>query len=100
LLSGRPGAAMIALKARAPLVPCYIHGAPYDGTTVGCLLMPASVRLVIGQPIDLSPYYDRDGEREVLEEVTQRAMREIARLGGRVDFQPQLAGRFYKPEEG
>ncbi len=100
LLSGRPGAAMIALKARAPLVPCYIHGAPYDGTTVGCLLMPARVRLVIGQPIDLSPYYDRDGEREVLEEVTQRALREIARLGGHVDFEPQLAGRFYKPDEG
>ena len=42
LLPGRPGAAMIALKARAPVVPCYIHGAPYDGTTLGCLLMPAS----------------------------------------------------------
>ena len=40
------GAALIALKARAPVIPCYIHGAPYDDTALGCLLMPAAVRLV------------------------------------------------------
>ena len=97
LLPGRPGVAMIALKARVPVVPCYIHGAPYDGTTLGCLLMPASVKLIIGRPIDLTPYYDRDGEREVLEELTRLFMREVAALGGRPDFQPKLAGRFYKP---
>jgi 1-acyl-sn-glycerol-3-phosphate acyltransferase len=99
LLPGRPGAAMIALKARAPLVPCCIHGAPYDGTPVGCLIMPAHVRLEFGEPIDLSPYFDRDDTREVLEEVTLRALREIARMAGDPDFQPQLAGRFYKPDE-
>ena len=48
LLPGRSGAAMIALKARALLVPCYLRGAPYDGTTLGCLFMPAAVRLEIG----------------------------------------------------
>ena len=99
LLPGRPGAAMIALKVACALIPCYIHCAPYDGTTVGCLLMPASVRLVIGEPIDLSPYYERDGEREVLEEITHQLLREIARLAGEPDFRPQLAGRFYKPDE-
>jgi len=93
LLPGRSGAAMIALKARVPLVPCYIHGAPYDGTAVGCLLMPASVRLKIGRPIDLSPYYDRGGQREVLAEVTHRLLQEIARLAGDADFEPRLAGR-------
>jgi 1-acyl-sn-glycerol-3-phosphate acyltransferase len=97
LLPSRPGAAMIALKARVPVVPCYIHGSPYNGTTLGCLLMPASVKLIIGRPIDLTPYYDRDGEREVLEELTRLFLREVAALGGRPDFQPQLAGRFYKP---
>jgi 1-acyl-sn-glycerol-3-phosphate acyltransferase len=97
LLPGRLGAAMIALKARAPLIPCYIHGAPYDGTTIGCLFMSASVRLEIGQPIDLSPYFDRDDTRDALEEITYRLLREIAQLAGKPDFQPQLAGRFYKP---
>ena len=76
LLPGRMGAAMIALKARVPVVPCYIHDAPYDGTTLGCLLMPASVRLEIGDPIDLRAYYDRAGDREVLEEVTHQIGRE------------------------
>jgi len=92
LLPGRLGAALIALKARAPVVPCYIHGAPYDGTTLGCLRMPARVQVKIGAPIDLSPYFDRYNDREVLEEVTRRFLRAIAQLGGDPDFQPQLAG--------
>ena len=96
LIPGRPGAAMIALKARAPVIPCYIHGAPFDGTTLGCLLMPASVRLKIGQPIDLSEYYDRDGDREVQNKLTIEFLRTIARLAGQPDFQPQLAGRSRK----
>jgi 1-acyl-sn-glycerol-3-phosphate acyltransferase len=99
LLPGRSGAAMMALKARVPLVPCYIHGSPYDGTTLGCLVMPASVRVEIGQPIDLSPYYDRVDRRQVLEEVTHRFLREIARMAGDPNFQPQLAGRRYKPDD-
>ncbi len=99
LLPGRLGAAMIALKARAPVVPCYIHGAPYDRTTLGCLLMPASVRLEIGPPIDFSAYFDRDDQRETLNELTRRFLKEIARLGGRPDFEPQLAGRFHQLDQ-
>jgi len=97
LLPGRPGAAMIALKARVPVVPCYVSGSPYDGTAVGCLLIPAKVRLQVGRPIDLSPYYGRENDRDVLEALTRRFMTEIAKLAGHDDYQPQLAGRFYKP---
>ncbi|NQU21825.1 MAG: 1-acyl-sn-glycerol-3-phosphate acyltransferase [Candidatus Nealsonbacteria bacterium] len=99
LMPGRPGAAMIALRARVPIVPCYIEGAPYDGTPVGCLLMKAKVRLQYGEPIDISEYYGREREREVLEEITRRLLAEIAKLAGCHDFQPQLAGRSYKPAE-
>jgi len=97
LLPGRPGAAMIALKARVPVVPCYISGSPYDGTAVGCLLMGANVRLEVGEPIDLTQYHGRERDREVLEALTRRFIVEIAKLAGDGDFQPQLAGRFYKP---
>jgi 1-acyl-sn-glycerol-3-phosphate acyltransferase len=97
LLPGHPGAAMIALKARAPVVPCYIHGAPYDGTALGCLLMPASVRLEIGEPINLSAYFDRTSDRELLDELTLRFLKAIADLAGDEDFQPRLAGRLPKP---
>jgi 1-acyl-sn-glycerol-3-phosphate acyltransferase len=96
LLPGRSGAAMIAIKARVPVVPCYIEGAPYDGTAVGCLLMPASVNLTIGDPIDLSAYYDRAGDREMLDELTLQFLTAIARLAGDDDFQPKLAGRSRK----
>jgi 1-acyl-sn-glycerol-3-phosphate acyltransferase len=97
LLPAHTGVAMIALKARAPVVPCWIHGAPYDGTALGCLLMPAAVRLEIGQPIDLSAYYDRAGDRELLDALTLRFLKAIAELGGDSDFQPQLARRSPKP---
>ncbi len=97
LASGRPGAAMIALKARVPVVPCYITGSPYDGTVWRALFMPAKIRLKVGRPMDLSEFHGRDNEREVLEDLTKRFLVEIAGLAGCPDFQPKLAGRFYKP---
>lgn len=93
LLPGRSGAALIALKARVPVIPCYIEGAPYDGTALGCLLTPAKVTMRMGQPLDFSACYGRETEREVLELVTRRILTAIAELAGRPDFQPQLAGR-------
>jgi 1-acyl-sn-glycerol-3-phosphate acyltransferase len=97
LLPGRPGAALIALKARVPVVPCYISGSQFNGSIVGSLLLPAKVHVKVGEPIDLSPYYGRERDREVLRELTRRFLKEIARLAGDNDFEPQLAGRFYKP---
>jgi len=90
---------LIALRARVPVVPCFISGSPYDGTTLGPLLMPARVRLRVGAPLDLSPYYGREEEREVIEELTRQVARHIARLGDDPNFEPCLAGRFYKPAE-
>jgi len=97
LLPGRPGAALIALKARVPIVPCYVCGSPFSKHLLRPLIMPAKVELKIGRPIDLSEFYGREGEREVLEEITRRVLREMAALAGCPDFQPELAGRFYKP---
>jgi 1-acyl-sn-glycerol-3-phosphate acyltransferase len=98
LLPARPGFVLVALKARVPVVPCYIDGAPYDGTVWGCLFTPAKVRLVIGKPIDLSAYYDCDRNREVLNMLTERVLHEIAVLAGDPEFQPHLAPRLYKPD--
>ena len=98
LLPGRPGAAMIALKARVPVVPCFVTGSPYEGSVFGCFFKPAKARLVVGKPIDISEYYDRDGDRETLDKLTKRFLVEIASLAGRQDFQPQLAGRDYKTD--
>ena len=96
LLPGRPGAALVALKARVPIIPMYIIGSPYDGTTMGALLMPAKVRVIIGKPIDLTPYFAREKEDGVAQEITIHLMREIAKLAGHPEFQPQLAGRRWR----
>ena len=100
MLPGRLGVAMIALKARVPVVPCYVSGFSYDGPPWGCLLVPAKVRLVIGRPLDISAYYGQENRREVLEELTRRFLVEIARLAGRPDYQPRLARRSRKPLDG
>src|SRR5262249_37301283 len=54
LLPGRPGAALVALRARVPVIPCYIEGAPYNGKLIGPLFMKARVRVTVGDVIDLS----------------------------------------------
>jgi 1-acyl-sn-glycerol-3-phosphate acyltransferase len=96
LLPGRSGAVLIALKARVPIIPCFVEGSVYDGTVWGCLFTPAKVRFVVGRPIDLSAYYDRYREREVLQELTRRILREIAALAGQPEYPVELAGQLGK----
>ncbi len=100
LLPGRPGAAMIAIKAGVPIVPCYLTGSPYDHTPYGTFLMRGRMHLRIGQPIDTSEYTGWENEREAKKELTLRFLREMARLAGHADFEPRLAGRRYKPGSG
>lgn len=99
LLPGRPGVALVALKARVPIIPVWISGSPYDGTPTGPLKMRAHVRVKIGPTIDISPYFDREKEEGVTQEISLRVLKELARLAGDPDFQPQLAGRRWKPGE-
>jgi 1-acyl-sn-glycerol-3-phosphate acyltransferase len=96
MLPGRSGAAMVALKARVPVVPCYVTGSPYKGKVFEFFLLTANARLKVGQPIDISEYYGRDGDREVLKMLTRRFMREIATLAGQTDYEPELAGREWR----
>jgi 1-acyl-sn-glycerol-3-phosphate acyltransferase len=99
LLPGRPGAAMIALKAGVPVIPCFIEGAPYNGSALGPFLMTAHARVTIGQPIDLSSYFGRESDREVLAELTKRFLKEIAHLAKNDAFEPQLAGKRWHPDD-
>jgi 1-acyl-sn-glycerol-3-phosphate acyltransferase len=93
MLPGRPGVAFVALKTRVPVVPCYITGSPYDGNVFSFLFITARTRLRVGRPIDLGEFYGREGDREVLEELTRRFLCEIARLAGVLDYLPELAGK-------
>ncbi len=97
MLAARPGAAMVALKAGVPLVPCYIEGSPYAGTMASPFFMTANTRVYFGQPIETSDYAARADEGGLAEEITLRALRAMADLAGHPDFQPQLAGRKWSP---
>jgi 1-acyl-sn-glycerol-3-phosphate acyltransferase len=93
LLPGRSGAVLIALKARVPILPCFVRGSRYTRSVGASIFQRAKVELLVGERIDISEYYGRDGDREVLDALTRRVLKEIARLGGYPDFEPEVASR-------
>ncbi len=76
----KPGAALLALMTRAPVIPAYIERRHHTNRLWDGLLQPAHASVVWGRPIDLAPYYERGHGREVLDEVSQRMMQAIAAL--------------------
>jgi len=97
MLPARPGAALVALKAGVPVVPCYIHGAPYRRYPWSPLLMPARVEVRFGPPLDPATFLNRDNEDGSAREFTLQILRAIARLADKPYFQPTIAGRNWKP---
>ena len=97
MLPGRPGAALVALKARAKIVPCYVAGSPYDRKPWSPFFMPARVTVRFGEPLDLSEYFGREQEAGVLEEIILKTLAALAALAGQADHQPRIAGRNWKP---
>jgi len=96
LLPGRPGPVVVALRARVPIIPCYIYDAPYAGTVWSPFFRRGNVRVVVGQPIDISEHYDTKGRNGVKQQITLRVLKELATLGGHPEFEPELAPRIWK----
>ncbi len=96
LTSCRPGPVLVALRARVPIVPIYIFDAPYGGTPASPLFRRGRARVVMGEPIDLSEFYTRRRDKAFLGDLALKIYKELARLGGQPDFEPQLAGRRWK----
>ena len=99
LLPVRPGAALIALHAQVPLIPCYIEGAPFNKLPHSPFLMRARVRVHVGDAIDLSPYYGQENEHDIANRVILQAMKAVGELAQQGHFQPRLAGRRWKPTQ-
>lgn len=95
----RPGAVHVALKAQVPILPCYIEGSPFHNVLWMPIFMPARAHVRIGHPIDLSQYFGREQEDGVVQELTLLCVKEIAKLGERNDFLPEIAGRDWKTWE-
>lgn len=99
LLPCRPGAAVVALKSRVPLLPVYIQGSPYRKVAWSPFLMRAKVVVRVGPLLDVSEFYGREDEPEIVKLVMLRVLKAIAALAEKPDFEPQLAGRNWKPTE-
>src|SRR5262249_55830587 len=82
LRAGKHGAALLALRMRAPVYPAYIAGGPRTEDLLLAWLWPppGRVRVYFGPPVDLSAYHGRPRTRRLLEEVTSLLMRSIQAL--------------------
>jgi 1-acyl-sn-glycerol-3-phosphate acyltransferase len=82
LRPGKCGAALLALRSRAPIYPVYIAGGPRTEKLLRAWLHPSpvAVRVIYGQPVDLSAFADRPINRKTLEEATAFLMGQIAAL--------------------
>lgn len=96
MLPVRPGAIVAALRARVPVLPCYLEGTPYHKYPWLPVFMFARVKLTVGEPIDLSDYYDRDRDDQLVRRLTLDCVRKIAELAGRSEFEPTIAGKGWK----
>lgn len=71
LQSAKPGVALIATKAKAPVIPIGVTG-QYG------FMKKLSIK--IGNPIHLEPYYDRKLQMEELHEISDKIMNDIKQL--------------------
>lgn len=82
LYRGKTGAARMAMRAGVPIVPIGLTGTG-DFLPEGKLLpRPTKIRVMVGEPLDLSPWQDRLGDREAEREITDEIMRRIQALTG------------------
>jgi len=92
MLPVRPGAALVARKAKVPLIPIYIDGAPFAGQPASPFIMSAKVGFTFGNRID--PVDFEDDQSAIL-----AAVKEIARVAGVMDFEATIAGRNWRPSD-
>jgi 1-acyl-sn-glycerol-3-phosphate acyltransferase len=93
LLPGSSGIAWLALQSKSPVYPVFIHNAPRVESMIASLFEFKRIRIIYGDPIDLSAYYGKRAEPALLQEVTDLLMRRLAALGGLNPRSPYAAGK-------
>ena len=108
LLTIRPGAAIVALRANVPLVPIWIEGAPKGWAVYSALFLPAKVRIIVGPPehfeanvqdnamatnTEGDASYDRTQSRGDAKAWLSRVMGKSLRMGGHSPDDVGFAGR-------
>ncbi|MFT5523452.1 MAG: 1-acyl-sn-glycerol-3-phosphate acyltransferase [Pirellulaceae bacterium] len=98
MLAARPGAVLVAIKAKVPVVPCYIEGSPYGGTPWSPFFMFARTKVRFGKPIDVTKLND-ESDNSAVREIMIKCLKAIAELAGEDEFEPVLAGKKWKPTQ-
>ena len=83
LREGKAGAALIAMRSGAPIVPAAISGTQRIFPSGSRWPRPSRVRIRIGEPLDFSRYADQRGDRFVERAITDEIMYELMALSGR-----------------
>ena len=84
LYRGKTGPARLALRAGVPIIPVGVSGTgEYVRKATRFRFFPRTeVRVMLGEPLDLSPWAGREGDRAAEREVTDELMRRIQALTG------------------
>ena len=82
ILDGSLGVGWLALKSRVPVYPVYLDNVPGGSNMITPFVTRSQVRVIYGEPIDLSEFYDQRPKGGVLEQVTELMMTRLAELGG------------------
>ena len=81
LLEASPGIAWLALKAKVPVYPVFLHNTPQGGM-VDAFCRFSRINVVFGDPIDLSRFEGQKATQPILQEATCVMMQSLAELGG------------------
>lgn len=96
LLAVRPGAALVALRARVPLVPIWIEGAPIGPSIFSALFLPANVCVRVGAPDDWglneAAQAGSESDRSIAEKWIGRVMQASVASSGRSLESISMAG--------
>ena len=82
LLPAIPGIAWLALHAKLPVYPIFIHGALQLDSMVAPFTKFCRLDVNLGEPIDLSCYQGRKIDQDLLREVADLLMQRLAETGG------------------
>ncbi|GAA2398257.1 lysophospholipid acyltransferase family protein [Streptomyces glaucosporus] len=98
-MEGKTGAARVALLTKAPVIPVAQWGAheavpPYAKEKRVRLFPRKTLKVLVGPPLDLSRYYDREPTAELLREVTDVIMDAITGLLVELRGEPAPARRY------
>lgn len=99
LYRGKTGPARLAMKAAVPVIPIGVTGTGDYIRAISKLRFGRrpQVRVMVGEPLDLTGWEGREGDRAAEREITDELMRRIQELTGQ-EYLPEIYGAEMKKQ--